>query len=162
DKDSAGTDDGIPALADRGFHADLYARIPDDGAPIVRVLFQEQFETWNRNDARRDTMLREQLCTVDRDRNFGTRGEDRHVRTTVGSSDLIGAACAHIVLVEPVAQLRQVLPRQRKDAWAIFRLERKLPAFGGFHRVTRTKHEQIRNGAQRGEMFDRLMRRSVF
>ena len=128
----------------------------------LRIDPQALRDAVDRDIATIDAMLCEQLCAVDRDRNFGTRGEDRNVRTTVRPRDLIGAACAHVVLVDPVAQLRQVLPREREDAWAVFRLERKLPALGGLHRVTRAEHEQIRNCAQRRKVLDGLMRRSVF
>jgi len=68
----------------------------------------------------------------------------------------------NIFVIEPVAQLRQVLPREGEDARAVFGRERELPALGGFHCVTRAKHQQIRNGTQGRKMLNRLMRRSVF
>ncbi|SPU77113.1 Uncharacterised protein [Brucella suis] len=41
-------------------------------------------------------------------------------------------------------------------------MQRKLPAFRRFHSVCRTEDIVVRNGAQCGEMFDRLMGRAVF
>jgi tetratricopeptide (TPR) repeat protein len=74
----------------------------------------------------------------------------------------LGAARANVVLVEAVAQLRQILPRERQYARPVLRLKGKLPALGGLHRVAGTEHEQIRNCAQRGKVLDGLMRRPVF
>ena len=61
-----------------------------------------------------------------------------------------------------VAQLRQVLPRQREHARTVLALERELPAFERLDRVARAEHAQVRDRAQRREMLDRLVGRAVF
>src|SRR6185437_11504192 len=76
--------------------------------------------------------------------------------------DFVGAGGATVVVEEILAELREILPRQRQHAWPVFGFERKLPTFGGFHRVAGAEYEKIWNGAQRGQMLDRLMRRPVF
>jgi hypothetical protein len=59
------------------------------------------------------------------------------------------------------AKGRQVLARQRDGRGRAQGRQRYLPAFGGLHRIGRAQHEMVRDGAQRGQMLDRLMRRSV-
>ena len=69
---------------------------------------------------------------------------------------------ADILVVEPAAQLRKILPCKGKDARPVVGLERQLPALSGFYRVAGTEHQQVWNRAQCGEMLDRLVRRSIF
>ena len=61
-----------------------------------------------------------------------------------------------------LAQLRQVLARQREHARAVLALQRELPALQRLHRVAGAEHEQVRDRAQRRQMLDRLVRRAVF
>src|SRR6201988_4291281 len=102
DEYSIGTDDGIPALTNGGFHADFHARVADDLAPVVLALRQEQFKARHRYHARRNALLRKKLCTLDGNRDFGTGGEDRDIRAAVGSRYLISAACADIIVVKSI------------------------------------------------------------
>src|SRR5262249_47061279 len=162
DKNAVGTDDGIPALPNGGFYTDFHASVADDGASIFVFLFQEQFEARHRNHARRNPLLRKQLCAVDGNRNFRAGGEDRDVRAAIGSRYLISAARADIVVIESVAQLWKILPCERKNARPAFSLERELPALGRFHRIAGAEHKQIWNRAKGGEMLDWLMRRPIF
>ena len=60
------------------------------------------------------------------------------------------------------AQGRRGLTRQRQHAGAIVAIQRRLPAFGGFHRIGGTENVEVRDRAQRREMLDRLVRRPIF
>ena len=60
------------------------------------------------------------------------------------------------------AQLRQVLAGQAQHRRTVGALQRQLPAFSGFDGVARAESAQVRNAAQRCQMFDRLMGRAVF
>src|SRR6478609_7789013 len=162
DERSIGADDGIPALANRGFHADFHPCVANDGAPIFLGLSQEQFEAGHRDYTRRNAALRKQFCAVDRNGNFGTGGEDRDIGAAVGTRYFIGTMRADILLVEPVAQLREVLPREGKYARPVVGLECQLPALRGFYSVAGAEHQQIWNRPKRGKMLDRLVRRSIF
>ena len=53
------------------------------------------------------------------------------------------------------------MPRQRENGGRGFRFKRKLPAFERLRLVRGPENEQVWNGAQRGQMFDRLMGRAV-
>src|ERR1039458_2805464 len=43
-KGAVGTDDGVPALAHSGFHADFDLGVADDGAALAVLRLQQQFE----------------------------------------------------------------------------------------------------------------------
>ena len=57
---------------------------------------------------------------------------------------------------------RQVLAGQRQDRRASVLLQRDLPAFGRLDRVGRAEDQQVGDGAQGGQMLDRLVGRAVF
>jgi hypothetical protein len=54
------------------------------------------------------------------------------------------------------------LARKGKSRRRVVAFERGAPGFARFVRVARTNDSKIRNCAQSGEMFDRLVRRTVF
>src|SRR4029077_8226907 len=126
DEDSIGTDNGIPALTNCGFDTDPHLCVADDSAPVFLALRMEQFEAGHRDHACRNAALGKQFCTVNRNRNFGTSGEDRDVGAAVRARYLIGAMRADIVVVEPAAQLWKILPCEGKDARPVVGLERQL------------------------------------
>src|SRR3546814_4779402 len=60
-----------------------------------------------------------------------------------------------------MAQRRQVLAGQCEQRRPTFLRKRERPAFGGLDRVGGAHDEQVRHRAQRLEMFDRLVRRTI-
>ena len=97
----------------------------------------------------------------ERDLDFGAAGEDRHFGVAVGRRQFVGAAAAEVVLLEGGPHRRQVLPGQRQQARAGCPFERQLPAFGGLDDIGRPEDQEVGDGAQRGQLLDRLMGRAV-
>src|SRR3954453_7602910 len=156
------TDHGIPAPAHCGLDRDLDRRIADNGVPPVRRLRQQQFERGHRDPPRRDAAFRQLLLGGHRDLDLGARGEQRHLGLALRRDQLIGAMRARIIARRIGAQLRQVLAGQRQHRRAIHTIERQFPALRDLDGVAGPEHAHVGNGAERGEMFDRLMRRAVF
>jgi hypothetical protein len=66
--------------------------------------------------------------------------------------------CAYFVR----SKSRKRLPRQHQRNRLVLQLRDDLPGFDHFVRVAGTEHNQIGHGAQRRQLLDRLMRRSIF
>ena len=58
--------------------------------------------------------------------------------------------------------MRQILARKHQTGWAIGAFDRRAPRRRGFDRVAGAPYVVVRDVAQRGEMFDRLMGGAVF
>src|SRR5580693_6154577 len=162
DKCAILADHGVPAPAYRGLDRDLDRGLADDRLLLVRRLRQQQFERGHRHHPRRNAALRQLLLRGDRDLDLGARGEYRHLGLALCCDQFIGAVAARIVCRGCGAQLRKVLAGQRQYRRPVDAVEREFPALRDFDCVAGTEHPHIGNGAQRGEVFDRLMRRSIF
>ena len=133
-------------------------------APASGCCCQEQFEARHRNDARRDALRC--ASSLRASTAIATSEPVAKIETSARSSaagDLIGARARSGSRRR--AELRSCGRFCRVSASTlgpISGLERELPALGGLDRVAGAEHDQIRNGAQRREMLDRLMRRAVF
>src|SRR5262245_65176878 len=97
-----------------------------------------------------------------RDRHLGAGGEQRNLGGPVRGDDFVGAGGAAVRLVMGKPQLRQVLPGERENARRLRIFERELPAFDSLDRVAGTENVEVRDGAQGGEVLDRLVGRAVF
>ena len=72
------------------------------------------------------------------------------------------AALGRFVLVAGfAAQQRHRLARQREQGRLAGRVQDRFPALGGLDRIARAIDREVRDGAQRREMLDRLMGRAV-
>src|SRR6516162_10094395 len=100
--------------------------------------------------------------SLDGDRHLGAGGEQRNLVGSLRGDDFVGAGGAAVRLVMGKPQLRQVLPGERENARCVRMFERELPAFNRFDRVAGTKDVEVRDGAQGGEVLDRLVGRAVF
>ncbi|GCC44247.1 hypothetical protein chiPu_0028071, partial [Chiloscyllium punctatum] len=148
-----------PVAFDGGFDADA-RRAAQDSCAIVARLLAEQVEARSRDDRGLHSPFRQQPCGFERDRHLRTRCNQGDV-TREGRLDQNVGAERDLVVPTAVADRRQRLPRQAEDRRRGLRLQRAVPGFRGLNRVGRTKHQHIRDRAQRGEMLDRLMRRPV-
>ena len=61
-----------------------------------------------------------------------------------------------------VAHRGHILAREGQQAGAAAVADGQFPAFGRFHAVGGAEHFQVRNGAHRGQVFDRLVGGAVF
>src|SRR5216684_7832751 len=91
DEFAVGSDDGVPSLADRGLDADPDLGIADDGAPGRGRRGEKELEAGDRDDARRDAALGQQLARLDRERDFGSGGKQRDLGLALGRQKLVGA-----------------------------------------------------------------------
>ncbi len=162
DKCAIGPDHGVPAPAYRGLDRHLDGRVADDRLLLVLRLRQQQFQRGHRNHPRRDAALGKLFLRGDRDLDLGAGGEQRHSGLALRGHQFIGAVTAGIVGGRMGAQLRKVLAGQRQHRRAVGPVQRQFPALRHLDRVAGTEHAHVGNGAQRREMFDRLMGRPVF
>ena len=130
-------------------------------ALVVAWLLAEQIEARRRDDGSPDAFVRERLRGLQRDRNLRARCDQGDVARTFGLNHDIGAESNLICSGRVVPECRQRLPRQAQDRWRGLRAQRAIPGFRRFDGIRRTEHEKIGNGAQRGEMLDRLMGRAI-
>src|SRR5215216_7969942 len=161
DEDTVAADDLIPALAHRGLYSDLHRSVTDDCAPRVCGSRQEQLEAGHRDHPGREPAFAQEFSRLDGDRDLGARCEQRNGSDALGRNDLIGPAGTAVALVVTEAELRYVLARQRQNARTIGTLQRQLPALGDFDGIARAEDRQVRHRAQRGQMLDRLVGRTV-
>ena len=95
------------------------------------------------------------------DGDLGARGEQRHLRRTLGRQQLVGAGGATVFRRVAGAQLGQVLPGQREHARRGAGFERELPALHRLDGIAGPEHQQVGDRPQRREMLDRLVGRAV-
>src|SRR6516165_2087608 len=112
--------------------------------------------------ARRSAAARaQQLMRLHRDGHLGAGGEQRNLGGPLRGDDFVGAGGAAVGLVMGKPQLRQVLPGERENARRLRMFERELPAFDRLDRVAGTEDVEVWDGAQGGEVLDRLVGRAV-
>jgi hypothetical protein len=80
----------------------------------------------------------------------------------IGFAQNIGAMPRKVGVTGFGTDLWQVLAGQCNDRRRGLREQRQFPAFCGFDRVGGAEHVEIGDDAQRSQMFNRLMRGSVF
>ena len=78
-----------------------------------------------------------------------------------GRRDFVGAGRAEIAAAGRGARGREVLAGEGEHRRPVDPLQRELPALGRLHRVGRAEDAHVRHGAERREMLDRLVGRSV-
>ena len=129
---------------------------------ICRVLRLEQFMARHGYHCRADTVGLQGVARRHGDLDFGTRGQQGYLPITLCFTHDISAACTWVVVGVFLTLGRNPLASQRQNGWCARRLQGEGPAFRRFHCVRRPEHIQVRNGAQAGNLFHRLMRRAVF
>jgi len=106
----------------------------------------------------------ERLVSSNAERDLAARGDEQDFRTAARR------VCQHVGTPrqsrrgrEPrTVQRRQRLAREHERYRLVAKSKRDPPGLGDFVRVARPDRDQPRNGAQREDLFDRLMCRTVF
>ena len=102
------------------------------------------------------------LLRLDGEHHFRARRDDRDMVLGRRRRKHIGALGRAVFFRVLQAKLRQVLPRQRDDARSPFGAQCDLPALRRLDDVGRAEHVQVRDRTQGGQVFDRLVCRTVF
>ena len=137
--------------------------VPSTASPIVARLRLEELEAGHRDDRRRDALAR-RAPRPPRRRSATSEPVAMSVtsRALAGLADQIAAARRRGSRRSSLgAQRRQVLARQAEHRGRPRLLQRAQPGLRGLDRVGRAEHQEVRDGAQRRQMLDRLVRRAV-
>ena len=120
---------------------------------------------WHRNHAHRYFSVGKKLLRLQRQRHFGAGGDDDGLHL-LALADFASLG-QHIGTFADVAQtglggIKNVLTAQQQGCWLAPVLQRHAPGDSGLGGIARAPDIQVRDQAQRGSMFDRLVRRAVF
>src|SRR5712671_6817831 len=162
DEDAIRADESVPPLAHSCLHRDPHGCGTNKRNAFGGRKFEQQVKTRYRDHAGRYAPSGKQFLCRDCNRYFRSGSEDRSLRFPACRRNLIGATAATVGRVQSKPELRQVLAGQGQDARAGFTLDGNLPALDGFDAVAGAKHQHVRDGAQRRQMFDRLMGWAIF
>ena len=147
----------------RGLDRNLHRRLAEHLLAISLVLLLEQLEARHGDDARRRTVLLQDVACVERDLDLGAAGEDRDLRlTALCGCELICALCRQVLGDVFGAHRAQVLAGQHQRRGRLGRMDRGLPALSGLRRIRRAEHQMVGDRPHGGEMLDRLVGRAVF
>ena len=151
----------VPAQADARLddHA-LRARAGDHALAVAKRLLLEQLAAGHGDDAHGVFRLGEALRGLDADRHLAARGDEHDLRERTRLVDHVGAL-RHLLLRDAL-QHGHVLARREDAARAVLALEHLHPARAGLVRVGGTEREQVRRGAQGGDLLHGLVRGAVF
>ncbi len=154
-------DEAVPAQRTAASTATRIGAVADHGGLVGGVLLLEQLPARGRDHAGRLALALQDVAGRHGDRDFRARGEDRHRRlAALGGQQLVGAL-GRQVLRSRVAHAGDLLARQGHHRRRGLALQGDLPAFGGLDRVGRAEDQQVGDGAQRGQVLDRLVGRAV-
>ncbi len=154
------TEPFVPTLSDAGLDCDAGLVAQNLGA-IVGVLSAEQLHRRHGDDGGLDAFVGQLLCSFGGERQLRTGADERHVAAAFRLGENVCALGGQIFGRWRLAQIFDRLTRQRENGRVGVVLQRDLPAFGRFEAFGRAHDEQMRDGAQCGEVLDRLMGRAV-
>ncbi len=140
---------------------------------IVLGLLFKQFDAGHRHDSRRHAVFLQLLTTFESEPNFGAGSNQDQlgidpVATALGTDTVrfsqhvstLAQAFSRSELLS--INQRHLLSRQRQRCRRFASQDRQPPGFAHLVHVGGSNDEQVRNSAQSGQMFDRLVRRSIF
>ena len=153
-----------PARFDAQFDAHArFHRRRQDGVAIFLRLRVEEFEARSADDARLHALRRKRVLRRQAKTDFATRRDEDDVGSSFAVAQDVSAfgdsAGGRIFCA---VDGRQILAREDYDRRGLLHLHRGSVRFRDFVRVRWSKDRDVRHGAERREMFDRLVRRAVF
>src|SRR5690554_1533740 len=157
------SEDAAPALLDRGLDHDARLHLArEDGLAIGLVLHIEEIERGHAHDAHAAALSAELLFGRDHERELASRGDEDELGLAALSvlQNITAALHPRSVGVDAAMERREVLPREDEDGGAIV-FRGGLPRLARLIRVPGADRHKIRDAPERGEMFDRLMRRAI-
>src|SRR5690554_1063215 len=156
--------DAAPALLDGrlGDDARLH-RAREHRFAIGLVLHIEEIERGHAHEPDTPPLSAQPPLGFDNERELAPRGDEDELGLAALSvlQNITAALHARSIGVDAAIERRDVLPRKHEHGGAVI-FKGRLPSLTRLIRIAGAKRDEVRDGAQRSKMLDRLMRRAVF